>query len=192
MNHLKPAQKTALKLSVFHINESFLCSFLSQVGSSLSIKRCPKQSNQLVLNSAHYNRKQCLCSTEELLFCRWYIDDVAKTKGFEVGNSVAEVRTKSSVGDRKVALRNFLEFKKDWSTSCFFGAGASMTLLGTKGSKWEIPWQRSAPKVVWETEKLRYATFEVLEEPADYSCNNRVIAILIIKISLVIDYKGFL
>ena len=58
-----------------------------------------------------------------------------------------------------------------------------MTLLRPKGSKWEIPWRRSAPKVVWETEKLRYATFEVLEEPADYSCNNRVIAILIIKIS---------
>ena len=56
-----------------------------------------------------------------------------------------------------------------------------MTLLVTKGSKWEIPWQMSAPKVVWGTEKLRYATFEVLEEPADYSCNNRVIAILIIK-----------
>ena len=55
-----------------------------------------------------------------------------------------------------------------------------MTLVGAKGSKWEIPWRRSAPKVVWGTEKLRYATFEVLKEPADYSCNNRVIAILII------------
>ena len=47
---------------------------------------------------------------------------------------------------------------------------------------WEIPWRRSAPKVVWGTEELHYATFEVLEEPADYSCNNRVIAILIINI----------
>ena len=56
-----------------------------------------------------------------------------------------------------------------------------MTLMGTKGSMREISWRRSASKVVWGTEKLRYATFEVLEEPADYSCNNRVIAILIIK-----------
>lgn len=56
-----------------------------------------------------------------------------------------------------------------------------MTMLGTKRSVWEIPWRRSAPKVVWGTEKLRYATFEVLEEPTDYSCNNRVIAILIKK-----------
>ena len=36
---------------------------------------------------------------EELLFWRWYIDDVAGNKWFEVGNSVAEVRIKSSVED---------------------------------------------------------------------------------------------
>jgi hypothetical protein len=50
---------------------------------------------------------------EELLFWRWFIDDVAGKKGFEVGNTVAEVRTKSSMGDRKVALCNFLKFRKD-------------------------------------------------------------------------------
>jgi hypothetical protein len=37
-------------------------------------------------------------------------------------------------------------------------------MLGTKGSKWEIPWQMSASKVVWGTEKLRYATFLKLEK----------------------------
>jgi hypothetical protein len=36
---------------------------------------------------------------EELLIWSWYIDDDAGNKGFDVGNSVAEVRTKSSVGD---------------------------------------------------------------------------------------------
>jgi hypothetical protein len=36
---------------------------------------------------------------EELLFWRWYIVDVAGIKGFEVENSVAEIRTKNSAGD---------------------------------------------------------------------------------------------
>jgi hypothetical protein len=35
---------------------------------------------------------------EELFFWRWYIDDVVGNKGFDAGNSVAEVRIKSSVG----------------------------------------------------------------------------------------------
>jgi hypothetical protein len=100
MNHLKPAQKTALKLSGFHINESFLCSFLCQIGSSLSIKRCPKQSNQLVLNSAHLqSQAMSVLDRRAAFFGRWYIDDVAGNKGFEVGNSVADVRIKSSVRD---------------------------------------------------------------------------------------------
>jgi hypothetical protein len=41
-----------------------------------------------------------------LLWC-WYIGEDAGNKEFDVGNSVAEVRTKSCVGDRKVALCNF-------------------------------------------------------------------------------------
>ena len=36
---------------------------------------------------------------DELLIWPWYIDDVAGNKGFDVGNSVADVRIKSSVGD---------------------------------------------------------------------------------------------
>ena len=36
---------------------------------------------------------------DELLIWPWYIDDDAGNKGFEAGNSVAEVRIKSSVGD---------------------------------------------------------------------------------------------
>ena len=36
---------------------------------------------------------------DELLIWPWYIDDVAGNKGFDVGNSVADVRIKSSMGD---------------------------------------------------------------------------------------------
>jgi hypothetical protein len=36
---------------------------------------------------------------DELLFWRWCIDDVDGNKGFDAGNSVAEVRIKSRVGD---------------------------------------------------------------------------------------------
>ncbi len=44
---------------------------------------------------------------DEVLIWHWSIVDIAGDKGFEAGNSAAEVCTKTTVGDRKVALCNF-------------------------------------------------------------------------------------